>query len=158
MSYLHVSVKFRDAPEKVRCIFSDLSEKELEANFLKPYRLGRATLSGAEVIDVNSIVSTQIIETQRVSELELKEIQDISWKEIQEYNRHSDSVVVVSPGHGYNSEDIAEAGSDVTSRYITSPPGHQTSSIVSSALNHQWVVAIIGGLVVAGVAAWLGWG
>lgn len=158
MAFFHVLVKFRSEPEKIRCIFSDLTSQDLEMKFLKPYRAGRSTLSGAEVVDVSGIVWTQIIETERASDLELKDIQDKSWKDIEEFNRQSESVFLVSAGHGYNAEDIAEAGKNVTSRYITSPPGHQRSNVISNIMNHQWVVAVIGGLFVAGVAAWLGWG
>lgn len=157
MPYFHVLVAFRDAPNKIKCIYSDLSGSDLESKFLKPYRAGRSTLSGSEIIDITSIVSTQIIETARIMELELNDIQKKSWEEIEDFNRQSNSVTLVSIGRGHEPEDIVEGGADVTSKFITAPPGQQASSSLSMILNHPWVVAILGGLVVAGVAAWLGW-
>lgn len=156
MSYFHVLVKFKSVPEKVRCIFLDLSRQELEAKFLKPYRAGRRTLSGSEVIETADIAWTRIMETAGGSTQELKEIQARSWREIDEFNRQSSSVFLVSAGHGYNPEDIADAGCEVTAQFITSPPGHGAGAIAAM-MNHQWVVAVLGGLIVAGLAAWLGW-
>jgi len=155
MTFFHVLVKFKPAPDTVRCIFSDLSRKDLESRFLKPYRAGRSTLSGSEVIHTSDIAWTQIMETARDSAEELKDIQAKSWKDIEEFNRNS-SVVLISAGHGYDAEDIVDAGTDVTSQFITSPPG-EGSSLIMRIMNHQWVVVVIGGLIVIGLAAWLGW-
>ncbi|MBE0614869.1 MAG: hypothetical protein IH604_14460 [Burkholderiales bacterium] len=155
MTFFHVLVKFKSAPDKARCVFSDLSRKDLESKFLKPYRAGRSTLSGAEVIETGNIAWTQIMETERGTAEELKDIQAKSWKDIEEFNRNS-SVVLISAGHGYDAEDIVDAGNDVTSQFITSPPG-EGSSVIIKIMNHQWVIAVIGGLIVAGLAAWLRW-
>lgn len=155
MSYYHVLVKFAGNPEAIECIYSDLSVSELNSLFLKPYGKGEKALSGAKVVDVMSITWTQIIQTERPSAAELNDIQEKSRKEIQELNRDS-SVVFISIGRGYDPEDISEAGKDVTSVYVTSPPGGK-QSVLAAVANHQWVVAIIGGLVVAGLVAWLGW-
>jgi len=156
VSYFHVLVKFSGDNEAIECIFKDLSQEQLKRQFLKPYRKGNRLLSGARVIDVMSIAWTQIIHTERLSEIELKIIQERSLQEIQDFNRNS-SVVLISAGRGYADEDIAEAGEDVTAMFIKHPPG-AAPSVVVSILNHQWVVAVIGGIIVAGVVAWLGWG
>ena len=156
MPYYHVLVELRDTPRKVRCVFSDLTAKELEAKFLKPYRRGRNTLSGASVIDVMAITSTRIIETSRPSGVELQEIQQKSHREIDEFNNNSNSLILISPGRGYEPEDIGEAGVEVTTRFINSPPGVARYNLASKILNHPWVIAIAGGILVAGIAAWLG--
>lgn len=157
MAYYHVLVKFKDQPEKVLCIFADLSAKELDLKFLQPYRKGQTTLSGSRVVDVNNIILTQIIETEKQSDLELKEIQAKSRNEIEQFNQNSGSVYLLSLGRGYDAEDIAEAGNDVTSNFISAPPGHRNSRVLATVFNNQWVVAVLGGIVVAGIAAWFGW-
>ena len=158
MDHYHVLLTFQDAPEKVRCVFSDLSESELKDQFLKPYRRGRSFLSGNEVIDAVRIKSVSIIRTDRDSTDELKAIQERSWKEIEQFNRDSSSVVLVSAGRGHNAEDIVEAGADVTSTLISGPPGSADQwTVVSKVINHPWISAIGTGVVVAGIAWWFGW-
>lgn len=158
MVYYHVLLSFQESPNKVRCIFSDLTEKELRTRFLVPYRSGKSFLSGNEVIEASRIKKVTVLKTNRASAVELKEIQDKSWKEVQEFNRSSDSVVLVSPGRGYDAEDIIEAGEDVTTLFISGPPGHGGGwTVVSAVMNHPWVSAIGTGLVVAALAYWFGW-
>lgn len=158
MTYYHVLVELRDTPKRVRCIFSDLTAKELEGKFLKPYRRGQRMLVETEVIDTMAITSTRIIETCRVSDVELQEIQQKSRREIDDINRHSDSIVFIGVGRGYAPEDIEEAGAEVTECFINSPPGQSRSDLAARLLNHPWVVGIAGGVIVAGIAAWFGWG
>lgn len=157
MTYYHVLLKLQEAPEIVRCVFSDLSAKELDDKFLKPYRRGQRTLAGAEVIDTMAIVSTRIVETNRLSDVELREIQQKSVREIEEFNRSSDSVVLISAGRGYHPEDIEEAGTDVTARFISFPPGQGQANPLVKILSDTWVVTIVGGVLAAGIIAWLGW-
>lgn len=76
----------------------------------------------------------------------------------QHHNRDSDSVFFISLGRGYAPEDIEEAGSNVTERFINAPPGQERSGLAAKVVNNPWVVAIVGGVVVAGIVAWLGWG
>jgi hypothetical protein len=157
MAYHHVLLTFEDVPETVRCVFSDLSADALKKSFLAPYRNGKPTLSGSEVIDVMRIRTAKIIKTENPIEVELKAIQEKSWAEIQNLNRESDGLFFVSAGYGYDPVDIADSGQDVTAEYISSPPGGSPSLSVSRVLNHPWVFAILSGLVIAGGAAWLGW-
>ncbi len=158
MTYYHVLVELRDAPKKVRCIFSNLAAKELESKFLKPYRRGQRMLVGTEVIDTMAITSARIVETNHTSDVELQGVQQKSRREIDDINRRSESVVFISVGRGYAPEDIEEAGADITARFIDSPPGQGQSDLATRLLNHPWVVAIVGGVIVAGIAAWFGWG
>ena len=158
MAYYHVLLTFQDSPDKVRCMFADLTERDLEARFLVPYRSGKSFLSGNEVVEASRIKKVTILKTNRVSAAELKDIQDKSWKEVQEFNRNSDSMVLISPGRGYDAEDIVEAGNDVTAEFISGPPGHGGGwGVVSAVMNHPWVSAIGTGLAVAALAYWLGW-
>lgn len=157
MPFHHVLITFVDSPNKPRCVLSDLSEQQLQLQFVTPYGKGKDILCGSEVIRVGSIKSVQIVRTDKKSEDERSAIQEQSFNEIQELNRQSDSVTIISAGYGYEPEDIAEAGIDVTSQYIVGPPGHAASGGFVELLNNQWVVAIGTGLIVAGCVWWLGW-
>jgi hypothetical protein len=158
MAFYHVLLTLSEAPSKPRCVLSDLSAEKLEAQFLLPYRKGKNILCGNQIIQVTSIKGVQIIRTEMTSQHELSVIQDRSFKEIQEFNRQSESFVIISPGHGFDTEDIVEAGEDVTSQHIIGPPGHGASSSRLKLLSNQWVVAICTGLIVAGLVWWFGWG
>jgi hypothetical protein len=99
-----------------------------------------------------------LLRTSRASAAELKDIQEKSWNEVQDFNRTSPSVVLISPGHGYDREDIAEAGEDVTAVFISGPPGYGGRwRVISAVMNHPWVSTIGTGLVVAALAYWFGW-
>ena len=158
MAFHHVLLTLNEAPSKPRCVLSDLSAEQLEKQFLFPYRKGKNILCGNQVIHVTNIKSVQIIRTEKTSELELAVIQDRSFKEMQEFNRRSDSFIIISPGRGYDAEDIVEAGEHITSQHIIGTPGHGTSSSLLKLLNNQWVVAIGTGLIVAALVWWFGWG
>lgn len=157
MSLHHVLLTLSESPSKPRCVLSDLSEQQLQTQFVAPYRKGKNTLCGNEVIQVTNIKNVQIIRTKLPSEVERSAMQDRSFKDIQKFNRGSDSVTIISPGHGYEQEDIAEAGEDVTSQYIIGPPGYANSGSLREILNNPWVVTIGTGLIVAALAWWLGW-
>lgn len=157
MALHHVLLTLSESPIKPRCVLSDLSEQQLQTQFVTPYRKGKSTLCGNEVIQVASIKSVQIIRTKQTSEVERSAMQDRSFRDIQKINRQSDSVTIISPGYGYEPEDIVEAGEDVTSQYITGPPGYANLGGLREILNNPWVVTIGTGLIVAALAWWLGW-
>ena len=53
----------------------------------------------------------------------------------------------MSAGSGWHNEDIAECGTDVTSKYISAPPGLGTWLTKSGALlNSPWVLRVLGGV------------
>jgi hypothetical protein len=157
MAHYHVMLTFQAAPDKVRCMFTDLTERDLRTRFLVPYRKGRSFLCGNEIVEPSTIKKVTLVKTARASAAELKDIQDNSWREVEEFNRNS-PVVLVSAGRGYDAEDIAEAGEDVTALFISGPPGHGGRwKVVSAVVNHPWVSSIGTGLAVAALAYWLGW-
>lgn len=104
-----------------------------------------------------SIVSTVIRKTVRTSEEERKGIQEQSRRAVDEFNRTSASVTLISIGYGYVAEDIVEAGVDVTAAYIASPPGQKKASFLRLVFNHPSAPAIITGVIVAGIVKALGW-
>lgn len=149
MAFHHVLLTLSEEPSKPRCVLSDLSAGQLEKQFLRPYRKGENILCGNQVIHITSIKRVQIIRTEMTSQYELSVIQDRSYKEVQEFNRQSDSFVIMSPGHGFDAEDIVEAGEDVTSRYIIGPPGHDATRTILKFFRNPWVVGICTSLIVA---------
>jgi len=158
MPYYHVLLRFADAPEKDRCVFSDLSEKELRQRFVKPYQRGKSFLSGSEVIEASRIRQTAIILTSDPSSIELPKIQAKSRREIEEFNRTSHNLMLMDPGRGNEPEDITEAGEDVTFTFITGPPGHGDKlAIAREVMDNPVVSLIVGGLILAGLVFWLGW-
>jgi hypothetical protein len=145
----HVLLELTDAPNKPRCVFFDLSERELKTRFVKPYRKGKNILCGNEVIRVENIRRVQIIRTDQTMAVELDVIKTRSRKWRDDFNRRSDSLVFLDDGLGYDLEDIAEAGEDVAPRHIVGPPGHAASGVLRSFLNNGWVKTIGTGLILA---------
>lgn len=156
MPYYHVLVTFTDSPKNPQCMLDDLSEQELKTKFVGLYKKGKDILCGKNVVRIGNIKSVQIIRTNKKSEDERSIIQEESLKRIQELNRQSDSIAIISLGYGYSPEDIAYAGEDVTSHYITGAPGHETSNFIFTLINNPWVIAIGTGLILAALVAWLG--
>jgi hypothetical protein len=149
MPYFHVVAELDDALGKPVAIFMDLDQRELRTQFLKPYERGIDLVSQNSLYPVRRLRKIHVIQTEALSEHELKEVQRKSREEIDRLNRDS-SVVFVSAGHGYDPEDIVYAGTDVTQVFIDGPPGTKAgNSLVASVMNNGWVVAIGGGVVVA---------
>lgn len=156
MSYLHVTIKTKTSNSWV-CIFKDLSVSELKKSLVKPYRLGKSIYYDGNILSPNEITQVKITETEKPHEEELNVVQEESYREVQEFNRTSSSVVLVSAGHGYSDYEINECGKDVTNLYISSGPGVGTPlTAFAEFIKHPWVVRIIGGLVFVAVAAYLG--
>lgn len=155
MAFHHVLVSFRHAPNDVRCVLADLSEKDLKARFLRPYRKGQQFMSGNEIVETSTINKVKVIRTEETSERELAKIQVRSHRENDELNRGSHSVVFLDSGRGYVLEDIAEAGVDVTPAYVVRPPG--VRGWLAEWFEHPWVTTVLAGVVVAGIIYWLGW-
>ncbi|CAA6828333.1 MAG: Unknown protein [uncultured Sulfurovum sp.] len=158
MPYYHVLVTFTDSPKDPQCVLDDLSEQELKTKFVGLYKKGKDILCDKDVVRIGNIKSVQIIRTNKKSEDERSIIQEKSFKRIEELNRQSDSITIISPGYGYSPGDIAVAGEDVTSQYITRAPGHEASNFIFSLLNNPWVMTIGTGLILAALVAWLGLG
>lgn len=128
---------------------------ELRKQFMGPYRRGATILCGREVVDLAQVKTVTIIRTQRSRDEELEDLQEKSRRRVDDFNRGSQSVVLISPGHGYDADDIVEAGEDVTADYISGPPGGPT--LFGSMVNHPWTLTVLGGLIVPALVWWLGW-
>lgn len=156
MSYFHVTIK-KKGSDGWLCVFKDLSASDLKKRLVKPYRLGKSIFYDGNILSPSDITQVKITETKMSHDEELMVVQDESYKKVQEFNRTSSSVVLVSAGHGYSDYEINECGSDVTESYISSGPGIGTlGTALADFIKHPWVVRVVGGLVFVAVVAYLG--
>ena len=155
--YYHVLLSLQDEPNSIRCLFADLSERELRTRFIVPYRRGKTFLCGSEVIEISRTRKVRIIRTADKSAVELKRLADEHQKKNKEFNASSKWVGIIDVG-AYYPENIDQAGEDVTTTFILGPPGHGDRwAVVGAFLNHPWIAAIGTGLIVAALLLWLDW-
>ncbi|EHU4959477.1 hypothetical protein MOU92_000011 [Vibrio parahaemolyticus] len=150
MSNYHVLIKEKDSDSWI-CLFKDLSEPELFAKFVLPYKKGVRLLVSGSVIETRSLKSIRVISTRFSHKAELQKLQERSRKEIDDFNTGS-PIVLISPGDGYQDSEIKDCGDDVTDQFLTSAAGEvqETSSVkklVGSSMFSQTVVAVIGTVV-----------
>lgn len=154
MAYYHVIVKI--GPEKAcRSLFADLSEKELIKCFVKPYKSGATFVAGNDLIAPSDLKFVQIIVTSRLEKIERDEINSEERKYIDDFNSSSSSLFFASLGGGYEPQDIADAGDDVTSQFIKGPPG--SGNFLQLLKVAAWVAGIASAVLAAGLNKWLGW-
>ena len=103
MAYFHVLLKIDAADAGYEKIFSDLSEAELKAMFVKQYRKGKDVLVDGRVIRASQINSVLIVKTNDTDETTRERINNDSLDRISKMNRESDSIVFISPGSGVES-------------------------------------------------------
>ncbi len=158
MAYYQVLVAVEPHPEKMRQVFTDIGEKDLKQMLVAPYRRGTSLICGNEIIPVTQIRKLQIVQTARTDEIEREELHAQSIREIEKFNRESDSVVLISPGGGYDPEDILDAGEDVTAKFISGHPGSASGpSPIGQFLNNAWVVGLVVTLVSGLAVAYSVW-
>lgn len=153
----HHGIAKTASDEKFRCLFADLSATELQERFTGPYERGKVFFSGNDLISPADLRSLQIIRTERPNQTERDEINRADRARIDEINNSSDHVFFVSFGGGYEPQDIAQAGEDVTHSIIKGPPGFKTSGTAVSVKALSWIGGIIAAVLAAGIAKWLGW-
>lgn len=156
MTFHHVIAKV-GAQDKFRCLFVDLSSEALHERFIKPYEKGQSFFSGNDLIAPNDLKSIRIIQTMRPDQVERDEINRKDREHIDELNRSSDGVFIVSVGGGYAAQDIAEVGKDLTHDLIKGPPGYKQNQWALSHKAFGWIFGIVASVLAAGLAKWLGW-
>ncbi|OGT90775.1 MAG: hypothetical protein A2286_01535 [Gammaproteobacteria bacterium RIFOXYA12_FULL_61_12] len=158
LAYYQVLVSVEQAPNEMRQVFADLAESDLKQKLLRPYRQGTSLISGNEIVPVSQIRKIHVVRTARTDEVERAELHTKSVREIDQFNRDSDSVVLISAGSGYDPQDILEAGEDVTAKYISGHPGADSGpSALVRLISNPWLVTVAGGLVVAYLIWKFGW-
>lgn len=141
---------------KTEMLFSDLSAKELDEQFVTPYRRGKTFFAGASVVNPSELRKVRIIETL-VKEAEARHrINRDSLAEIAEMNRTS-GFMIISAGQGYETEDVVEAGVDVTRNFLRGGPGSPNSLLGLSKTAASWILTIVASVLAAGLVKWLGW-
>lgn len=156
MPYHHVIAKV-GTEEKFRVLFADLTAQELVDLCVRPYEKGNPFFSGKDLISPNDVRSIQIIRTKRKSEIERNEINRQDRESIDRLNNSESGVFFISPGGGYEPQDIAEAGEDVTHAFIKGHPGYKARSWDSSKRIMGWISTIVAAVIAAGIVKWLGW-
>lgn len=156
MAFHHVIAKV-GAEEKFRILFADLSAEALNERFIKPYEKGKSFFSGNDLISPNDIRSIQIIRTERPEEVERDEINRKDRERIDRLNDPSSGVFFLSVGGGYEPQDIAEVGEDLTHSFIKGHPGFKAGQWGPSVKAIAWLGGIIATVTAAGIVKWLGW-
>lgn len=155
MPYYHVIAKI-NAENKYQCLFADLSVGDLKKNFIRPYERGKSFFSGNDLFSSLDLRSVQIIRTEHPDKLERDEINRKDREQIDEINRRGE-LVIFSFGGGYEPEDIARAGEDLTHSFIKGPPGFKANKFVPSVKAFGWIAGVISAVIIAGLIKWLGW-
>lgn len=157
MSFYQVLIAIEPEPDKLRCALRDLSEPQLRAQFVEPYRKGRDLVCGNEIVPIAALRKVHIVRTAREDQQERNDLNAKSLKEIQAINREPGGVVFLSLGRGYDPDDILEVGADVTAEFISGPPGGaHNQSRISRLLSNPWVQGIGISLIVAAIGWLLG--
>ncbi|QYF92534.1 hypothetical protein KY495_17550 [Massilia sp. PAMC28688] len=152
-SFYHVLAAVGDAPAQV--LFSDMTQKELVKNFVTPYRRDKAFFAGTQIVNPSELRTVRIIETAGREAEERERINLASLAQIEEGNRSS-GVIICSIGQGYEPEDLQDAGADVTRMHLRAGPGSSTSIWGLSKTVVGWTLGIAAGVIVTGLAKWLG--
>jgi len=141
---------------KTEVLFSDLTAKELRMQFVVPYIRGYSFFAGTSVVSPAELRKVRIIETP-VKEAEARaQVNRDSLADIAEMNR-TGGLFIISPGQGYEPDDIAEIGADVTRTFLRGGPGSSNGLLGLSKNAAGWLLGIVGGVLAAGLAKWLGW-
>lgn len=156
MSYHHVIAKV-GTDDKWRCLLSDLSLAELQKRFLEPYGQGSSFAAGGERIPTTVLKSVRIIRTLRPEEVERNEVNKAHLRKLRGGNIPSEGMTAEGTGHGYEPEDIAEAGEDLTGDLLQGPAGSHASGSASMKRAGGWAVAIVAVIAAIALVKWLGW-
>lgn len=141
---------------KVEMLFADLTLKELNSAFVRPYRRGHTFFTGTRVVNPSELQSVRIIETAVLETYARSQINQDDLAQIAEINRTS-AFMFVSAGRGYEPDDLAEAGADVTRTYLRGGPGSSVGLLGLSERATGWILSIVAAVAATGAAKWLGW-
>ena len=156
MAFHHVIAKV-GSEEKHRILFADLSGEALKERFIRPYEKGKPFFSGNDLISPNDLRSVQIIRTERTEEVERDEINRKDRESIDRLNDPSSGVFFLSVGGGYEPQDIAKVGEDLTHTFIKGHPGFKAGQWAPWVKSIAWFGGIIATVAAAGLVKWLGW-
>lgn len=156
MAYYHLIAKV-GSEERCRELFTDLTEKELTDCFVRYYEKGDSFFSGNNLISPYDLRSINIIRTLRKNEVEWDEINRNYCERINRLNNPDDGLFVIDLGRGYEPQDIADAGEDLTHTFIKGSPGFKAGRWKPWQKVFAWVAGIVATIIAAGIIKWLGW-
>lgn len=142
--------------QKAEMLFSDLTLKELISDFVKPYSRGKTFFFGARVVAPSALRLVRIVETAMPEADAREQINHDDFAQITEINRTS-GFTIISPGRGYEPDDLVEAGTDVTRIYLRDGPGSSIGLLGLSKHAIVWTLGIVAAVIATGAAKWLGW-
>ena len=113
--FYHVVVWMHPAAGIASQIFHDLTERELRAQFVKPYNHGATVKIGSDIHDFTKIASTNIVRTDKP----LRQIRQAAFQRAQERDTELYNYGVFSlSGNNWRQDDIVNEGEDVTSQFL----------------------------------------
>jgi hypothetical protein len=151
MTYFHVLVASKASPTRLECILWDLDKGALKKRFVKPFAASKDIMVAGSIHRRSEVAAVRIQVTEEPSDSVLKRLQEESWAAIQEFNQKSQGVTLVSPGDGHSRDDLYMVGVDVTERFLGTDA--LATSRFRRVMNNQWLVTIVGGLILAAIIA-----
>ena len=155
MDYFHVFVR-KEGETALRVVALDLAEDEIKRHIVKPYCRGTSIVQGGKITPVASLGELRICMTSTAFEQAYSSEHAAQSKKIDELNRGG-GVFFLSPGPGH--DDMADSFENVTSRFLgVKEPGQAGRPHPLIAItNHPIISTVVGGIVLAGLAFYLGW-
>ena len=153
-NFYHVIGGMGDQKEEM--LLSDLTFKELNSDFVRPYSRGKTFFAGTRIVVPSELRLVRIIETAMPESDARRKINREDLAQIAEMNRTS-GLTIISPGRGYAPGDLIEAGTDVTRIFLRSGPGSSVGLLGLSKRAFSWTLGIIAAVAATGAAKWLGW-
>jgi hypothetical protein len=151
MGYFHVLLAIEGEEEKLA--LRDLREEELIAQFVKPYKRGETLLIGDKVVALDRVHSVRILVSGEHSKVLLARERQRRIDAEDVLNRESAGMFIVR-SHELGPDDLANLSADVTPKFIKRLPGNKPG-LAAVFANNPWMLAIVGGLVVTVVAAYI---
>jgi hypothetical protein len=141
---------------KAKMLFSDLTLKDLISDFVRPYERGEKFFAGGRVVAPSELRLVRIVETAVPESDARGKINQDDLASIAEINRTL-GFIIISPGRGYEPDDLVEAGTDVTRTYLRGGPGSSVGLLGLSKQAIGWTLGIVAAVIATGAAKWLGW-
>lgn len=151
VNYLHVIFEIKFSGKKF-CVFKDLSERELNNRFIKPYKLKKDICYDGKIIPLSEISKLTIIATEENHKQELDVRLNESNQLIDDANISIGKNVIYQL-FGCADYEIEHCGEDVTHKYINVAPGSGTLfTKLSSLIENPLSVAVA---VVSVILTWI---
>lgn len=148
--FFHVLITLRGGAEHL--LLEDLSRAALQNRFLKPYQRGEKLTVAGRIVDPHDLSGVRIIKTPDRKEAAMDRLfqEGLAATDRMNTDAQASGVVIMPPLYSRDT-DIEHAGEDVTSAFVKGAPG--SAGTLAHYLNHPWTLTILGGLIVAGLAA-----